>query len=70
MAQNGYPALLAIDGRTAGRVSYKTRQTIRKRIEECFGRSKTTGGLRKSRSLGLAKLDFQFVLTMAAYNLI
>ena len=43
---------------------------FRKRIEECFGWAKTIGGLRKSRFVGREKLDFQFVLTLAAYNLI
>ena len=47
---------------------YKTSQTIRKRIEECFGWAKTIGGLRKSRFVGREKPDFQFVLTMTAYN--
>jgi len=49
---------------------YATSQTIRKRIEECFGWAKTIGGLRKSRFIGREKLDFQFVMTFAAYNLI
>jgi hypothetical protein len=31
---------------------------------------KTIGGLRKSRFVGREKLDFQFVLTFAAYHLI
>ena len=43
---------------------------LRKRIEECFGWAKTVGGLRKSRLVSREKLDFQFVLTMAAFNLI
>ena len=47
-----------------------TSQMIRKRIEECFGWAKTIGGLRKSRFIGREKLDCQFVLTFAAYNLI
>jgi hypothetical protein len=32
--------------------------------------AKTIGGLRKSRFIGREKLDFQFVMTYAAYNLI
>ena len=43
---------------------------IRKRIGECFGWAKTIGGLRKSRFIGREKLDFQFVMTFAAYSLI
>jgi hypothetical protein len=45
-------------------------QAFRKRIEECFGWAKTIGGLRKSRFIGCEKLNFQFVMTFAAYNLI
>jgi hypothetical protein len=39
-------------------------------IEECFGCAKTVGGMRKSRFVGRAKLDFQCGLTFAAYNLV
>ena len=60
----------AIDGRTTCHPGYATSQMIRKWIEECFGWAKTIGGLRKSRFIGREKLDFQFVLTFAAYNLI
>ena len=60
----------AIDGRTTCHPGYATSQMIRKRIEECFGWAKTIGGLRKSRFIGREKLDFQFMLTFAAYNLI
>ncbi|RWD30149.1 MAG: hypothetical protein EOS04_00420 [Mesorhizobium sp.] len=49
---------------------YAVSQPIRKRIEECFGWAKTIGGLRKSRFVGREKLDFQFVLTFAGYNLV
>ncbi len=49
---------------------YLTSQIIRKRIEECFGWAKTIGGLRKSWFIGREELDFQFVLTFAACNLI
>ncbi len=70
VAQNDTNRSSAIDGRTTRHPGYKTSQTIRKRIEECFGWAKTIGGLRKSRFVGREKLDFQFVLTMAAYNLV
>ena len=53
-----------------GFAGYAASQRYRKRIEECFGWAKTIGGLRKSRFVGRDKLDFQFVLTMAAYNLV
>ena len=70
VAQNDTNRASAIDGRTTRHPGYATSQTIRKRIEECFGWAKTIGGLRKSRFIGRQKLDFQFVLTFAAYNLV
>jgi transposase len=70
VAQNDTNRASAIDGRTTRHPSYATSQTIRKRIEECFGWAKTIGGLRKSRFIGREKLDFQLVMTFAAYNLI
>ena len=59
----------AIDGRTTRHAGYKTSLKIRKRIEEIFGWSKTVGGLRKARFVGLAKVSAQTVFTFAAYNL-
>jgi transposase len=70
VARNDTNRSSAIDGRTTCHPGYATSQTIRKRIEECFGWAKTIGGLRKSRFIGRDKLDFQFVMTFAAYNLI
>ncbi|MCG8026287.1 MAG: IS5 family transposase [Candidatus Thiodiazotropha endolucinida] len=70
VAQNTSNRSSSIDGRTTRHEGYKTSQVIRKRIEECFGWAKTVGGLRKSRFIGREKLDFQFVLTFAAYNLV
>ena len=69
VAQNDTNRSSAIDGRTC-HSGYAVSQAIRKRIEECFGWAKNIGGLRKSRFIGREKLDFQFVLTFAAYNLI
>ena len=43
---------------------------IRKRIEEPFGWIKTVGGLRKTRHCGRALVEWFFVLTAAAYNLV
>ena len=70
VAQNTTNRSSAIDGRTTRHTGYAASQRFRKRIEECFGWAKTVGGLRKSRFVGREKLDFQFVLTMAAYNLV
>jgi len=44
--------------------------TFHRNHEECFGWAKTIGGLRKNRFIGREKLDFQFVMTFTAYNLI
>jgi hypothetical protein len=60
----------AIDGRTTRHAGYAISQVIRKRIEEAFGWSKTIAGLAKLHHRGLPKVDWQFTLTMAAYNLI
>jgi len=70
VAQNDTNSSSAIDGRTTRHAGYRTSQTIRKRIEECFGWLKTVGGLRKSRFVGREKLDFHFLLVAAACNLV
>ena len=67
VAQNDSNRSSAINGRTTRHPGDATSQTIRKRIEESFGWAKTIGGLRKSRFIGREKLDFQFVMTFAAY---
>jgi hypothetical protein len=70
VAQNDSNRSSAIDGRTTRHPGYTISQTIRKGVEECFGWAKAIGGLRKSRLIGRDKLDFQFVMTFASYNLI
>ena len=70
VAQNNTNRSSAIDGRTTRHPSYKVSQRIRKRVEECFGWAKTVGGIRKSQFIGKEKLDFQFTLTFAAFNLV
>jgi hypothetical protein len=40
----------------------------RKRVEEIFGWSKTVGGLRKTRFIGLAKVCSQTIFTFACYK--
>ena len=70
VARNDTNRSSAIDERITRHPGYATSLTIRKRIEECFGWAKTIGSLRKSRFIGREKLDFQFVMTSAAYNLI
>jgi hypothetical protein len=38
-------------------------------IEKVFGWMKQTGGLRKTKLRGLAKVAWQFMMTAAAFNL-
>lgn len=70
VAQNTTNRRSAIDGRTTRHEGYKTSLRIRKRIEEAFGWLKTVGNLRKARHRGVAKVDWYFTLTIAAYNLV
>jgi transposase len=70
LAQNTSGRRSAIDGRTTRHAGYAVSQRIRKRIEEAFGWAKTVAGLRKARHRGLPKIDWQFTLAMAAYNLV
>jgi transposase len=60
----------AIDGRTTRHAGYVVSQRLRKRVEEAFGWIKTTGGLRKARHRGTARVGWMFTLTAAACNLI
>ena len=59
-----------LDGRTIGRVGYRTSQRLRKRVEEIFGWMKTVGNLRKTRHRGEERVGWVFTLTAAAYNLV
>ena len=43
---------------------------IRKGIEEGFGWTKEVAGLAQVKLRGLARVDFAFVLGLAAYNLV
>jgi transposase len=70
VAQNDTSRRSAIDRRTTRHPGYAISQCKRKRIEECFGWIKTVGGLRKTRHCGTALVEWFFVLTAAAYNLV
>ena len=59
----------AIDHRTTRRPGYAVSQHIRKRIGEAVGWP-TVVRFRKMRHRGLPKVDWQFTLAMAAYDLI
>jgi transposase len=67
---SGKPRSSAIDGRTTRHPGYAVSQRIRKRIEESFGWIKTTGNLAKTRHRGRERVGWQFVLTVAACNLV
>jgi transposase len=59
-----------IDGRTTRHPGYAVSLRIRKRIEEGFGWAKEIAGLAQVKLRGLARVDFAFVLGLAAYNLV
>jgi transposase len=70
VAQNDTHRRSAIDSRTTRHPGYAISMIKRKRIEEPFGWIKTIGGLRKTRHRGRDLVEWFFVLTAAAYNLI
>jgi hypothetical protein len=70
VAQNIIARRSAIDGRTTRHSGYEISQRKRKRVEEPFGWGKTIGGLARPMLRGVKKLDFKFIWTMAAYDLI
>lgn len=70
VAQNTTNRRSAIDRRTTRHPGYAISQHKRKRIEEPFGWIKTVGGLRKTRHRGRHLVEWFFILTAAAYNLI
>ncbi|MBA2598026.1 MAG: IS5 family transposase [Chloroflexia bacterium] len=70
VSQNTSGRRSAIDGRTTRHPGYAISQRIRKRVEEIFGWTKTVGGGRKLRYLGLARNQCWAELTTATYNLV
>lgn len=60
----------AIDARTTRHAGYSISQRIRKRVEEIFGWTKTTGNFRRTRLLGIARTQHVAYLVGAAYNLL
>ncbi len=63
------PGGSAIDQRTTRHRSYQISQKKRPMIEKAFGWMKQTGGMRKTKLRGLAKVGWQFLMTAAAFNL-
>lgn len=70
VAQHTMRRRSAIDGRTTRHPGYALSQRIRKRIEECFGWMKTTGGGRKLRYIGKEKNQLWATFTAVAFNLV
>ena len=66
VAQNDTRRRSAIDGRTTRHAGYKVSQTKRKP----FGWMKTVGAMRKTRHRGRKLVEWFFVLTAAAYDLV
>jgi hypothetical protein len=60
VAQNTNRRRTAIDSRTTRHAGYKVSIRIRKKIEEIFGWAKTSGGLRKTRHCGGARVVWNF----------
>jgi hypothetical protein len=70
VAQNTTGRRSAIDGRITRHAGDETSQQKRNRVEESFGWGKTIGGLARPMLRGVKKLDFEFIGTRAAYDLI
>ncbi|MCK4415268.1 MAG: IS5 family transposase [Candidatus Eisenbacteria sp.] len=69
VAQNNTARSSAVDGRTTRHAGYRVSQRKRKLVEQAFGWIKTVGGMRKARHRGVARVEWMFTLTIAAYNL-
>jgi transposase len=60
----------AIDARTTRHPGYLVSQRKRKLVEQCFGWMKTVGMLHKLRHRGGDRVNWTFIFTAAAYNLV
>jgi hypothetical protein len=70
VSKKGKVRKTAVPDDVAASLGYAISQRLRKRIEECFGWSKTVGGLAQLKVRGLDKVRAVFVLAMAAYNIV
>jgi transposase len=70
VAQNNKNRRSAIDERTTRHDGYAASQRKRKLIEQIYGWAKTVGLMRKTRHRGVERVDWMFVFTAAAYNLV
>jgi transposase len=69
VAQNKSGRRSAVDEPTAASPGYAISQRLRKRVEECFGWTKTVGNGRKLRYIGTARNQLWASFTAAAYDL-
>lgn len=60
----------AIDARTTRHPGDEISQQKRKLVEQCFGWMKTVGLMRKLRHRGGARVNWNFIFTAAAFNLV
>lgn len=70
VAQNNSNRRSAIDGRTTRHAGYHISLSRRWLVEKVFGWLKQTGGLRQVKLRGLEKVEWQFIFSCAAYNLL
>lgn len=68
--QNNRNRRSAIDGRTTRHAGYNISLGKRWLVEKAFGWLKQTGPLRKVKLRGLTKVDWMFVFSCAAFNLL
>jgi transposase len=70
VAQNDTNRCSAIDGRTTRHPGYRISLSRRWLVEKVFGWLKQTAGLRQVKLRGLEKVDWLFVFSCTAYNLL
>ena len=70
VAQNDTNRRSAIDRRTTRHPGYEVSQKKRKLVEQMFGWAKTVGLMRKTRHRGTERVDWMFIFTAAAFNLV
>jgi hypothetical protein len=70
VSRTGKARKTAVPPEVAASLRYAISQRLRKRIEECFGWSKTVGGLTQLKVRGLDNVRAVFVFAMAAYNIV
>lgn len=68
--QNNTNRRSAIDGRTTRHIGYEISLGKRWLVEKAFGWLKQTGSLRKVKLRGLPKVDWLFLFSCAAFNLL